>query len=89
MALSEDDVDRAEHIVAEMIELLEEFDSIIRHAERRITYEQFKAYPKGHIAMALSNEHEYVGSNMFPLSDLVEKMRDELEPEEEDEDETA
>lgn len=82
MALTQDDVNRAREIVEEMKNLMYEYADIIRMCNNKMTYERFHAYPKGHIEMALSNDHEYLGSNMFTLEGLCDDMQEEIEPEE-------
>jgi hypothetical protein len=84
--MTSEQVERADEIVDEMISLLDEFDSIVRQCDRKIIYERFKAYPKGHIEMALSNDHSFVGTSMFPLRELVEEMQGEVESDEEEDD---
>ena len=85
MAVSRTDVQRASEIVEEMQNLLDEFDGIVRHVDSRITYERFRAYPKGHISMALTKESDYLGSDMFTLEEIVTELQDEVEAEESDE----
>jgi hypothetical protein len=73
MSLSMNEVDRADEIVNEMVELLDEFDRICKRGDN-VTYERFCAYPKGHIDTALTDSGHYVGST-YPLSTIVESMR--------------
>lgn len=78
--LTAEDVERAEEIVREMQERLEEFKRIVRRAGSTI-YNRFHAYPEGHIEMALSNDHGWCGQDMFTLQGLAENMKDEVESE--------
>jgi hypothetical protein len=66
-------VERFREIIVEMKELMDEAKRICRDGPR-ITQERAKAYCFGHISMALSDEHEYVGSdtNMEEIADELE-----------------
>lgn len=94
------DIDRLNEIKTEMKNLLGEAQEIIRGAtfndgsgHARTIWERAKAYWVGHMAMAIDDDHMYVGSNhslQDTISELEEMLsEDEDEDEEEDEGEDA
>ena len=76
--ITKDEVERAEEIQQEMLELLNEFEQILRQSDNRMLLERFKAYPRGHIQMAITDESDYVGSDMFTLKSLAQDLQDEV-----------
>ena len=86
MNITQDDVDEAKENLQTIKDLISDLDSFFRQAGRQ-TFERWKAYPKGHITMALSKDHDFVGDDMFNVEDLIDEVESDLEPEEDDEDE--
>lgn len=73
-----------------MENLVYELDNFFRRKDN-IVYERWRGYVKSHIQMALSNEHEFIGSNMFTLRGLltdIENCDDDDDSELADEDES-
>jgi len=85
MSVTKEDIERAEEIQQEMLELLDEFEQILRQSDHKILMERFKAYPKGHIQMAITDNSDYVGTNMFSLESLTKDLQDEVLIEDEEE----
>lgn len=79
--IRQSDFERLQEIKDEMLGLLEEAKRIIASGPRH-TYERAKAYCLAHIAIALDDDHDYVGSDGANLQEII----DELDPGEPDED---
>jgi len=67
---------RLREIQQEMLELLEEAKGIVSRKRKthRTTVERMKAYWHGHIAMALSDDHEYVGKDGATMEDAIKDI---------------
>jgi len=86
----QEDVNRFEEIMNEIMRLCDEAMTIVRQSGNSTAYEQAKAYWKGHIHQAVGNEdNEYVGKATFSMNDTLEKLQSDVEPDdvEPDEDE--
>jgi hypothetical protein len=79
MTISIESHERLQEIRQEMMELLEEAKTIVRHSDKHI-YERAKAYWIGHIDTALGG-----GAYIDTYDYTLEKTIDELTPDEEDE----
>ena len=77
----EESVERMEEIRDEMMGLLEEARELVQGTEAE---DQFESYTAPHIIMALTKDHEFVGSN-YNFDDAIEDMQ-EVEQEEIDKD---
>jgi hypothetical protein len=86
MPITASQVERLSEIREEMETLLDEARTIIRHSGDKLTQERFKGYVHSHIVMALTEQHEYLGKNMFTLAGLTEDLQSQVESED---DETA
>jgi hypothetical protein len=67
---------RLREIQEQMLELLDEAKRIVssKRKTHRMTYERMKAYWHGHIQMALTNEHDYLGSGGATMLEAVEEI---------------
>ena len=73
---------RFEEIKEQIKELLDEaFDLVPDHARARA-----ESYWYAHIAMALDEDHGYLGGSMCSMQDTLEEFDEEDEEDEEDED---
>lgn len=86
--LTQEDVEEAKEDLAVMVEKLRSLKSFFQKADS-MTYQRFKSYPYGHIAMALSNDHEFCGKDTFTLEGLIEDVEGEIEPEPNENDENG
>lgn len=81
------DRENALEIIEKMKELLYDFEAIVRFKGSHMDMERFRQYPKGHILMALTNDHDYMGGCHFNLEALVDDIfpvkEEEIEEEEE------
>jgi hypothetical protein len=71
----------------DIIHIVYELDSFFRRHASEINQERWKGYVKGHILAALNNEHDYVGSNMFTLEDILKSIDEDEKELDEDENE--
>lgn len=80
---------RLREIQGEMAELLQEAEQIVRGAKKdhRNVYERMKAYWHPAIAMALSDEHDYLGSGGATMEEACLALEGDEEEEEEDDNE--
>lgn len=64
---------RLKEIHEQMLELLEEAKTIVRHKKdtHRSVYERMKAYWHPHIQMALTKDHEYLGNDGATMEEAV------------------
>lgn len=64
---------RLREIQEEMLNLLEEARSLVSRKSKthRMTYERMKAYWHGHIQMALTDDHMYLGSGGATMQEAV------------------
>lgn len=76
---------RAYEIYLEIKELVDELDGILRR-HGGIVYDRWKAYPHGHITIALDHDHDYLGKNTVTVKECVMDL-DEDEDEDLDDDE--
>lgn len=67
---------RLREIQEQMLELLEEAKGIVtsKRKTHRMTYERMKAYWHGHIQMALTDEHDYLGSGGATMLEAVNEI---------------
>ena len=86
--ITQEEHDEATEILARMKEDMDRLDHIIRHSGEKMAYERWKAYPKGHILMALDNDHPYLGKNAFTVDDIISSLDVEGENEEDADDDT-
>lgn len=63
--------DRLCEIQEQMLDLLEEADSIVRRSGNRPAYEKAKAYWLGHVEMALVKNGRYIGGSMCTMDDTI------------------
>lgn len=80
MNIDSSDARRAETIVDEILELVQEFKKIAKGAMSASEYEQFRYRTLGHLEPALTTETEWFTSrydSRDPLSKIVERMVDE------------
>jgi hypothetical protein len=70
---------RLREIQEQMLELLEEAKGIVskKRKSHRMTYDRMKAYWHGHIQMALTDEHGYVGSDGATMLEAVNDIEGE------------
>lgn len=78
--------DRLQEIHQQMMELLEESITIVRQSGKKSLYDRAKAYWHPHIAMALSDDHSYIGKDGATMEEAVNALQDMVLPEEEDTD---
>lgn len=71
-------IERLEEILDNMKEEMDEIESLVRRHARSITYERFRAYPNGHILLALDNTSDYLGHN-YTLADVISEMENDIE----------
>ena len=76
-------MNRLDEIKSEMLELLDEAMQIVKRDLDSIGYERAKSYWYAHIKMALTKDHDYLGSDMFTLEDAANKLGD-VDDEEDD-----
>lgn len=84
--VSVDDLEYAKEALSDMKEAFDTLDRFFRRVGG-ITYDRWKSYPKGHIAMAMSDDHGYMGKDMFTVEGLLETVSGESEDEDDEEDE--
>lgn len=75
--------DRAEELYDQIKQAMWELNDIFRR-EGGLTYQRWKSYPYGHIVMALDNEHDYLGKNMFTVQGLIDDLEDDDESDDDD-----
>lgn len=81
-------VEELQEILSDVKDKMDTFKQIVRRNAKDITYQRFKSYPYGHITMALDNDHDYVGKDMFTLEDIIREIEDQIEFEEEENEES-
>ena len=81
--ITTDQVERFREIISEIKELMGEAKDIVRKGER-ITMERFRSYPFPHIVMALDEDHEFVGGDMFTLEDIADELESQAEESDDD-----
>jgi len=67
------DHERLTDIHAEMISLIKEASSLVQ-SNGGIEWERAKGYWIAQIMMALSNDHPYLGQNMFTMQDTIQSL---------------
>jgi hypothetical protein len=85
--ITQEAIDNLKEIQGQMTDLLEEAAGIIRMNGSRVDYERFKGYVQGHIATALSNDHNFLSKNMFTLEGIISDLEANVEPEEDEDEE--
>ena len=78
IGFTQDELTRLEEIYLEFKQLLEEVSGILPDT---IEGERARGYWFAHIAMALDNQHEFVGECMQTMSGTIDEMRSLLENE--------
>lgn len=70
---------RLREIQEQMLELLEEAKGIVTKKRKThgMTYDRMKAYWHGHIQMALTDEHSYVGKDGATMEDAIKDIEGE------------
>ena len=88
--MSENPGERLQDIVENMSTMLAEAEQIIkRHCPRHL-YDRMKSYCIPAVAMALSEEHDYLGSGGATFSEAVDYLlADECEEEEDEDDDDS
>lgn len=71
--MNNDDIDEAREALDKMREAWNELDIFFSHAGGMV-YERWKAYPRGHIQMAMSKEHDYLGSCPCDVQGLIDNV---------------
>lgn len=85
MTIDQSDFDEAEEAYEQMVESFETLTTFFRRVGG-ITADRARMYPLGHIAMALNNDHEYVGKDPFTIFGLLDDIKSDLSEPDEDED---
>jgi len=87
--ISQSDFERLQEIKDEMVDLLEEAKRLIASGPRH-TYERAKSYCLAHIAIALDDDHGYIGSDGANLQRIINELEPDEpdEPDEDDEDQS-
>lgn len=67
--------EQAADILEKIKDLMHDLDSVFR-AEGGLTWERYKMYPRGHITMSLSNDHDYLGKETFTVQELIDDLDD-------------
>lgn len=86
--ITTDQVERFREIISEIKEMMDEAKNIVRKGDR-MTMERFRSYPYSHIVMALDEEHDFLGGDMFTLEDIADELESQAEDPEEDPDEDS
>ena len=87
MNINQETVDRAQDLLSQIVDNMEELKRIFRGVGG-ITFERFKAYPYGNVVMALSNDHDILGKCPCPINELINDLQEEVDNQESDEDDS-
>ena len=63
----------------EMLEKLDEMESLVREAGVGMTYDRAKSYWIPHVKMALTKDHGYLGGSMVDCEDTINEMYEDEE----------
>jgi hypothetical protein len=84
--VDQEDIDRLKKIKTEMQDLAFEALEIVRHSGNKFEYDRAKAYWYAQIVMALSSDHDYIGSSMATLEEAIDSLQEEADEESDEED---
>jgi hypothetical protein len=87
MSISKEKLERLEEIKNEMKDLLAEAEEMVRRCGDSSVWQRAKSYWVGHIATALDDESNYVGSSGWTLQQTIDEIPVEGEEDDEEDEE--